>query len=380
MTRGPSARQVRALARIAVACATWLVLLLPTLLAARGLGAPARPEELACLARAAGADASGLETAPARAFFARAGGFAPLPDEAAARQQAVVRARTWQLATLLATTFALHTAVVLARGRLHALLACAAFALLPPVACTGHVLRAEGPATALATFACLLLVGVAAPAHGRARRSRWLLAPEPLRWGLAACAAGAIGFAVAMLPTQGGVLLAPGTVLLVAAAQMALRTARLVRWGGWLRLPVRAMNQRLLPWTCLTLGAPAAALAMLGRALRGPADAVATSLPGDGVLPTGVAGFVFGAIAALGAVVAVVQVGGSLRRTGRITGALVLFAVVAITGAARVQAAPERDGLPLAPAVAVLVAEGAYAVLALASRATGARRRAVTAP
>ncbi|MFN6193596.1 MAG: hypothetical protein ACK5BN_07230, partial [Planctomycetota bacterium] len=118
MTGGPSPRQVRALARLAVACATWLVLLLPTLLAARNLGAPARPDELARLARAAGPDTSGLETALARAYFVRAGGQASLPDAAEARQAFVVRARLWQLATLLATTLALHAAVVLARGRL----------------------------------------------------------------------------------------------------------------------------------------------------------------------------------------------------------------------------------------------------------------------
>lgn len=380
MTGGPSPRQVRALARLAVACATWLVLLLPTLLAARNLGAPARPDELARLARAAGPDTSGLETALARAYFARAGGQASLPDAAEARQAFVVRARLWQLATLLATTLALHAAVVLARGRLHALLACAAFALAPAVATDGHVLRPEGPATAMSAFACLLLVGVAAPARGTARRSRWLLPPQRLRWGLAGCAALAIGLTVALLPTQGAVLVAPGAVLVVAAAQMALRTARLVRRAGWLRLPVRAMNQRLLPWTCLSLGAPAASLVMLARSLRGPADAVAASVGDGDVVPAGAAGVVVVAVGGLGALVAIVQTGGALRRRGRISGALVLFAAVAIACAARVQVAPERDGLSLAPAVAVLVAEGAYALVALGWRAIGARQRPVTSP
>lgn len=379
MTGGPSVRQARAFARIAVACATWLVLLLPTLAAARGLAAPARPEELARLARAVAPDASGLETAPARQWFARAGGLAELPDAPEARQQAVVRARLWQLATLLATTFALHAAVVLARGRLHALLASAALALLPAVASAGHVLRPEGPATALSAFAILLLVGVAAPARGTAPRSRWLWSPTRLRWGLAACAALAIGFGVAFLPTQGAVLLVPGAVLLVAAAQMALRTVRLVRRGGWLRLPVRAMNQRLLPWTFLSLAAPAAALALLARALRGPADAVAASV-GDGApLPAGAAGVALGAVAAGGALVAIVQAGGTLRRRGRITGALVLFAAIALAGAARLQVAPERDALPLAPALAALVAEGAYVLLALGWRCFGGRRRFTSA-
>ena len=375
MSGGPSARQARALARLAVACATWLVLLLPTLAAARGLGAPARPEELARLARAVAPATSGLETAPARAYFARACGFAALPDEPEARQQAVVRARLWQLATLLATTFALHATVVLARGRLHALLASGALALLPAVASAGHVLRPEGPATALSAFAGLLLVGVAGPARGTAPKSRWLWSPARLRWGLAACAAIVIGFAVAFLPTQGAVLLAPGAVLFVAAAQMALRTVRLVRRGGWLRLPVRAMNQRLLPWTCLALAAPAVALALLARALRGPADAVAASAGDGALLPAGAAGAAPVAVAAFGALVAIVQVGGTLRRRGRITGALVLFAAIALAGAARVQVAPDRDGLPLAPAIAALVAEGAYALLALAWRWRGGRRR-----
>jgi hypothetical protein len=380
VSAGRSPRRGRARARVAVACATLLVLLLPALTAARRLAEPARPDELARLARADARDASGLETGPMRAFFARAGAFAPLPDGDAERQRAVVRARLWQVATILATTFALYTAVVSARGRLHALLACIALALLPAVAGAGHVLRPEGPATALSAFAVLLLVGVAAPTrrHGGSWRGPW--SPTAVRWGLAVCAVCAIGFAVAMLPAHAAVLLAPGAVLFVAAAQIALRAVRIVRRGGWLRLPVRAINQRLLPWTCMALAAPAAALAMLSQALRGPADAVAATTGAGGVLPTGAGGVVVGVLAAVGALVAVVQVGGSLRRGGHITGALVLFAAAAVAFAARVQVPADRDALPLAPAIAVLTAEGVYALLAIGWRALGERRRPLTSP
>jgi hypothetical protein len=78
--------------------------------------------------------------------------------------------------------------------------------------------------------------------------------------------------------------------------------------------------------------------------------------------------------------VAVVQVGGSLRRGGHITGALVLFAAAAVAFAARVQVPADRDALPLAPAIAVLTAEGVYALLAIGWRALGERRRPLTSP
>jgi hypothetical protein len=361
--------------RIGAFCGIALVLVLPVLLAARQLAAPARADELARLEAAfAPARPAAAEGALARRWYlAAARSAAAMPDDPAARQQLVARARVAQVAALAGVVLLAWLVVALARGRLHALLACAAFALLPPVAAEGHVLRAETPAALFAAFALLLLQLLAAVPAGRAGAAARARARS--RWALAACAALAIAVAVAMLPASAAVLVVPGVVLTIAGVQLLLRLLRVARRGGWARAPVRAVNGRLLPWTAIALGAPALSLWLLLR--TGAASSAASGVaPSElGVLPDGIAGAALTVLAVLGAAAFVLRAGARLRRRGRIAPDLVLMVHCAVVFGGTVACEPGLDRLPLALAAAVLLAEGTLAAVLLVQWAAGARRR-----
>lgn len=363
--------------RLGVACATLLVVLLPTVLAARHAANPARGDELARIARATAPDGGGLETGLARSYLAAAAGGAALPSADADRQAVVVRARVRQLACLLLTTVCLYASVAAARGRLQALLACVLFAALPAVHEAGAWLRPEGPAAAAAAAATMLLLQVA---H-QPRTATWMSrrAQGWLQAGLAGCGVAAQALAVALLPSLGAVLLLPGGMLAVLAVQLALRARRIVRRRGWLDWPVRAINRRLVPWTALSFLAPGAALWVLARTLRGPADAALPSASDLGLLPAGLPGWACGGLIALGAVAMVVRVGADFRRSGRASAQLALAVACAASFAAFSRAPTGVDLLPMAAPAAVTLAEGAFAALLLARRAFGAPRP-ITSP
>jgi len=364
--------------RLGVACATLLVVLLPTVLAARHAADPARGDELARIARALAPDDAGLETGVARGYLAAAAGTDALPAADADRQAVVVRARVRQLACLLLTTACVYAAVAMARGRLQALLACLLFAALPSVQGAGAWLRPEGPAAAAAAMATVLLLQVA---H-QPRTATWLTRRTQgvLLAASALCGVAAQALAVALLPTLGAALLLPGGLLAVLAVQLALRARRIVRRGGWLRWPVRAINRRLLPWTALSFLAPAVALWGLSHTLRGPAEAALPSASDLGLLPAGVAGWPLAGLLALGVAAMVVHVGATFRRSGRASAELALAVACAATFASYLRAPSGVDLLPMALPTAVLLAEGAQAALLLGRRALGASPRAVTSP
>lgn len=352
--------------RVGAFCATLLLLLLPALVAARHLGEPVRPDELARLARALDpADGGGRDGQIAREFVRNCAAAEVLPVDGAARDQVVTRARLGQLATLLGVVLLLYLVVMLARGRLQALLACLAFAGLPAVAEDGHVLRAETVALLGATMGLLLLQCVAQASRPRAGDDgRRLLSVS----GLAVCAMLATGLAVAALPASGAWLLVPGIVLSIAAVQIVLRSVRLVRRHGWLRLPVRAINRRLLPWTAMALLAPAVALWLLWRTVPGGVEGLspAAGLPFLPRSPTLAVAFVV--LLLLGAVAALLQTGNRLRRSGRIDAGLVWFAFCAVGFAGALGGVPDRDRLPLAVATASLLGNGLFVVLLLVRR------------
>ncbi len=363
--------------RVGAWCGLVLVLLLPVLVAARGLAAPPRADELARLERAlAPATARGVDSVLAQRFYrASAGAADVMPATAAARQQLVTRARVGQLAALAGVALLAYLVTALARGRLPAVLACAAIALLPPVAVDGHVLRAETPAALFAAFAVLSMQCLAAARRGSTVRSA--RAHGRATWGFALCAVLATALSVATLPTSAGVLLVPGVVLTVGAVQLLLRTLRIARRRGVPRVPLRAGNARLLPWTAMALGGMTVTLWLLLRPEGGPPVAVDATYGDTGLLPAGgVAAAATLAVLVLGGLSLAVRAGARLRRTGRIGADLVLLAYCAIGFGGALASEPGADRLPLAVPAAVLLAEGAFALLLVLQWRIGPRARA----
>ncbi|MFY9343269.1 MAG: hypothetical protein WAT39_12305 [Planctomycetota bacterium] len=172
---GPAAGKRPAWRALGASCAIVLVLLLPALVAGVNLAAPARADEVARLAQALGGSDTGADSALARQFYVSALADASPPADPAGWQALVGRARVSQVAGVLAIGLLTYLVVLLARGRLQALVATTALALLPPVLHDGHVLRPETPATLFALFATLLFQCFAQPTRD-ARRAATTLA------------------------------------------------------------------------------------------------------------------------------------------------------------------------------------------------------------
>lgn len=364
--RPPAAAARRSAAVAAVACSL-LVLLLPTLVVAHSLGEPAAAGEYARLLRAVQpADgAVPVDSAIARAFHAATVSMPPPAAAPNAAPAALVQARRAQVLGVTAIAFLTYLAVLLGAGRLQALLACVAVALLPPVGAAGHVLRPETPATALALLSLVALQSaslVQRRVHRRPAR-RAVLAAGSLLYGALTAA-----LVAATLPSTWGSLVVPGTVLLLAAVQLAVRGVRIVRRRRVEGTPVRAINRRLLPWTATSLLTPALAVVLLSTdtAVRG--GAVAASAEVSALLPAaGVGRWVALGLLGLGVVAAVARVGVRFGRRGRIGADLVLLVYCAVFLLLAVARERPADPLPLLPAAAALVAEGARALLVLGS-------------
>lgn len=343
----------------AAAGATLAVLLLAPLAAGTGLGAPATTHEIAYLQQVHG-------VAP--------GTLVDLGTQARA-ELGLGTARLLQVFVMGGITGLLYLAVVLARGRLQALLACLLFAVLPPVAAEGALVRPEAPATLLAGLALLLLQCFAQTARRRPsvaprRRVVSLL-------GLGACAALALGLATAELPSLGAQVLLPGLILTLGAAMLSFRAWRLLRRRGWQRLPHRALNARLLPWTAMALATPAVVLAVLALAAVPPGDALRGTPAAASLVPalheSPIAAAITIALLVLGATSAVLRIGLRFGRGGRIGAELVLLVYCALELAATAAAPADADRLPAAPALAIVLAEGLRVLLA-ALRFVVARR------
>lgn len=365
MTTPASRRPAGATFRLGAACVTLLLLLLPLLVVARQLADPVRPEEVARLQHAFTAGDAGGLGALAQGYYRNCARVAALPDEPAALAQVVVQARCGQLATLGGAVLVLYLVVLLARGRFQALLTCLGCALVPSLAGDGHVLRVEAPALLGAVFGTLLLQCFA----GELARRRDGWRRTATIWGLGGCAALAIGVAVAAAPAHSAVLVLPGIVLSVAAAQLGLRALRLWRRRGVVHLPVPAINRRLLPWTVLALATPAVAWWCLSR--LAPAAHTAPHAEAAGVLPGSWLAWPFAAVLGGGALVALLRTGARLRRSGRVDAGLVWFLGIAVSAAAAAGAPPGSDRLPLAAATASLFGEGLFAAVLLVRRLAG---------
>ena len=356
-------------ARVAAACATLLVVLLPALVAGSGLDAAPTPAE-----RRFVLDAIGVEPHVASSDVARRYCLTALGDEAEAVRAAVVtpdaglpplalpRARTLQILVLGAVSGALYLVVLLARGRVQALLACTVLAVLPPVALTGARLRPEAPAVLFALLALVLLQSFAQTAARRpvARQGRRLVSLA----GLGACAAVALGLATAALPSHGAPVVLPAFVLTVGAAFLLVRGVAVLRRVGFERFPCRAWNARLLPWTAIGLLAPGVVVLVLRSAVAGPIEALAGTPADVGLLPAnGIARALTLSLGAVGAAVAVLRVGLRFGRGARLGAELVLLVYCALELVAFATAPARLDRLPMAPALAILVAEGARLVM-----------------
>lgn len=351
------ASPARKLLRPAVAAATLLLVLLPALVVAQHLGAPPHPGERERVVRAVAVAPAErvVDGEVARSFYRSAlRDVAIDADDTAAPW--LPRARLAQVFGVFALAGLLYTAVLLAGDRLRAVLACAFFAVLPPVLGEGHVLRAETPAALFGWLGLTVLLGLV-PSERRARGAPW----RGLIIG--GCALTANGLAVAALPTFGVALLAPGVVLTLAALQLVVRSVQIVRRRGFVRLPYAACNRRLLPWTAMALATPVVALGTMLVAAPVPAgdDAGAVLAAGSnvGLLPAALPWhLVVWALLLLGALGGVFRIGTEFGRRGRVSATVVLWVGVALM-LAGARHSPPVDALPAAPAAAVVLGEGA---------------------
>jgi hypothetical protein len=207
---------------VAAACATLAVVLLPPLAAGTGHGAPPSPHEVTALRAALGVDGDAVPVGSevARQYYqAAAGGWlAEVPVDEAGMTALVGRARLLQLLSIAGISCLVYLSVLLARGRLQALLACAALAVLPPVAIEGALLRPEAPAALFTGLALVLLQSFAQTACRHPGGAPWRRIVS--LGGLGVCAVLALGLATAALPSLGASVLLPGLVLTLSAAML----------------------------------------------------------------------------------------------------------------------------------------------------------------
>lgn len=360
---------------VAASCCTVLMLLLPALMASRGIGDAPAPGELARLERVVTGSLPGDErdSRTSVLFHAAAISDDRWPTEAAGQRAMLVRARRAQVVGVAGLALLTYLVVLFAQGRLQALLACGTFALLPPICEAGSVLRSETAGGLLALSSVLLMQLAASPPprlRGRhPRRAAGLAA------GLLGCAAVAIALTCEAVPSLGESLLVPGIVLTFAAVEMGARARRVLRRRGLMGVPIRAINGRLIPWTALGFLAPAVALLLMTSSYNVSVDALEVTARHSSLLPTAPFGFaVMTALLGLGSVVMIARVGVRFGAGGRISADLVLLSYCAVFLLAAFSDAIARDPLPLAPAAAVVIGAGAHAALVGAVGLLRARR------
>jgi hypothetical protein len=346
------ARGLRPLVVLAIA---GLFVLLPALVAGASIDQPVRAAEQARLEPPPGAPRS----IPAELFYR-----SMLPDPPPAQREqsslAVFRARLASVGAIAAIALATFLLVGIARSRVTGLLACAALALLPPVAIEGALLRPE-PAAVLAGLVGVLLLAALAQVQLRAGAG-WRRALPFLF-----AASVAFGFAATILPSAGLFLLVPLGVFCLAFLLGASRLRRLLRRRPLERLQIRGWSCRQLVWLAAVLGAGGATWLFQSRYVHGDLLALAPSVSELGLLPEPiVARAPLLLLALLGAASLARALLRRLLRRRRVDplGVLVLFVAVVVL----------RDGLTREPidrlagavGVAILVAEGGLLLLRLA--------------
>lgn len=358
-----SLRAAGPLRRLVTAGLLLAILALPALLAGAHIDAPAAPEEVQRVATAlhggGGPSASDID----RRFFLATVSQPPaaMPTESQAIALLMTRARLAQVVFLFAMSGGVYFAVLLARGRVQALLACLFLALLPPVASEGQVLRPETVSTVFGVLALVLLQCLAQTIHRRANGRA--VVRNVVLTGYCFTAALALALSLAALPARGAGLFVPGAVMSVAAVQVGARMLPIVRRKGIWSLPMRSINRRLWPWTVVSLAAPAIGLLLLVNTLHVTVEHLPASQSAVSLLPQawwGRAPLVV--LLTCGAVAAVVRIGLRFGRRGRVGADFVLLAYGAIHLAGNL-GGENRDALPAVPAMAILIGEGVFAAI-----------------
>ncbi len=339
----------RASRRLVVVAVTILAVLLPALVAGAGIERPAGTAERA-RAAAAAADPRGEVGGVADLFYA------PFADDAAGAD--APRARLGSLLGMLAISGLLYAAVAQARGRGQAVLCCFALAATPPVVTEGAIVRPEVPATVFATLALAILVGL--PVRlSLARRSRRVGAWAVV-FAMGVAVGTAEGLSVASLPALGVHLLVPAGCLLIVVVQTGIGYLQVLRRFRLLVLPSRAFALRIAPWLCAAFTSLLAG-ALLLRRIGSPPEPTSSAV---GLLtgsPWGVVPIVV--LAVVGGGVWLFALGLRLGRRRRLAGETVLAVFVIALVVYHIKAGAREDALPSAPALAVLVAEGARVAL-----------------
>jgi hypothetical protein len=342
------------------------VLLLPALVAGLALDAPPATGEWERLVAAIAPDAAAPRSLAAdgfaRSFVAAVTEVPSSPSPAA--HDVLGTARMAQILGVLGITMLSYLVVMQSGGRARALLATLWFAVLPPIAVTGHVLR---PETASVLFALLSLVLLQCLAANERPSSRTGTATM-----LALCltASVATACAVATTPSAGIVLLVPGGAAMAASGQVALRMGRTLRQRSVAVWPARAAAARMWPWVLSSVASIVATILVMEGSVQAP-EALLPSASIVRLLPqTPWLSWPMSALAVLGAVRLVLRTGQRLGRRGRLGADMLLLIYVAAMLLQRLLRAPLEDALPATMPLALLLADGAiYAFLLLARRA-----------
>lgn len=346
--------------RLTAAVVTLLFVWLPALVGGAGIDGAPRDGELIRLQVALSQDnAVGVRSRPAEMYYAVA-----LPSDSAGiePESLLARARLANVAALFAVGGLLYLLLAVARRRSTGLLACLALAALPPVWQAGAVLRPEVPAAVFGSLALLLLAGFAQQVRHRPGESPvlyWLV----LLVAMAAIGS-LIGLAAACVPSAALILLVPGGAMLLVVGTLGLATPRLLRRMPWQRVPVTAMQRRMLPWVALCVVILLATLLTLDRCVTGEPIATATAV---GLLPATPLGWLpLAVLAGLGGIRLLLGVGLRLDRLRRISPDTLIVIYAGVLLGQRAFGDRSVDALLAAPALAILVAEGARTVLVFA--------------
>jgi hypothetical protein len=353
-----------------------LVLLWPALVVFMSIGTPAKSDELARLQRIVEhrPNAKRIDTGGSRMFHSAAIPAVTWPVTQDAQRALVVRARLMQVLGITVLAFLTYLSVLLARGRLQALLACGLIAVLPPVADAGYILRPETPATLFALLSLVLLQVASRPAPRHRYRSprRSMI----VGGGLMLCASIFAALACEALPSAGATLLVPGVVLLAGTLQLAGRGIRGFRRRALIGTPIRSLNRRLIPWTATALVAPAITWWLLNSTLTVSVDDLAVTERASSLLPDSPLGYALSVtLLVVGLVAGVLRVGLRFGRGARIGPDLILLVFCAVFLMTSLAGEGFADPLPSLPAMAILLSEGLRALLVLALGLL-ARRRA----
>lgn len=356
--------------RLVAGVVTLLAVLFPGLAAGAGIDQPARPSELAWIEFAAD-DPTAEKGGPASLYVrATIDAAAVVAGSDAAPRRMLPKARLASVLGVLACSGLLYLAVALAHGRGIAALACLVFGLLPPVWSEGAILRPEVPTCVFGLLGLVLLLGL--PERLRPARRQGAAVWVPIA-GIALAVATADALAVATMPRYGIYLIVPALCLAIAVVQQSAAFLRVLRRFRALVLPFRGFVRRTLPWLMPPFFALAVA-ALVMTVARGPER---VTLAQHGLLPAApLAAIPLIALAVLGGVARLLHVGFRIARRPRIGPEVVLAVFVLALLVHRLRLDAIDDALPAAPALAVLVADGAaIALLFAAARLGGLRAR-----